>query len=268
VLRKFFEAYLSRSLTKEELDKLVAETHEETQKVDGNIEYCGDTCRIALAALSAHQKYFTKNPHTIKELLLRRMYLANSLFDPQQQNTLSLKLLNEPSPAVIIDRKRKRFMTRRDVAALLRLQVLAKTKKLDRKLEIKPIHIKTAINAIKTKLSKDSLSRLSVLTGFSSEMYIGIAREWDNLSEKDKKITLAYLSSPVADSFPARLYEKFLNLSREESLLIHHTQEMDSIKYVNMRLYQAWGLHNSINSFSHGLNKMHPTTPCTGSYCP
>jgi hypothetical protein len=257
VLKKFFEAYLSRPMKEHELNKVVVEMQKESQKLDGGAEACGDICRIALTRFSVDQKYFTKKPYTPKELLLRRGYLANSFFNPIQQNTLTLKLLNEPNPAVVIDHSRKRLMSRRDIAAYLKLQTLAKTKKLDKSHKIKPSEIEETIAATHKRYGKDGVS-LSILNGISSEMYFGIAREWDNLSEDDKKITLDYLGSHYAYEFPARLYQKFLGLNDKDAQIVANQQKNEVLAHTQGRLIEQWGHSMAIqNLYIYGINKMY-----------
>ncbi|MEJ2229350.1 MAG: hypothetical protein P8Y67_14260, partial [Alphaproteobacteria bacterium] len=84
VVKKFFKAYLNRSLTDKELNKVVADYRLSYDDAD----HCKDECRIATKIIEVKTRHLTSNPSTPKELLLRPNFLGDAFFDPQSEGSL------------------------------------------------------------------------------------------------------------------------------------------------------------------------------------
>ena len=225
-LAGFFQAYLGRSLTERELNDAVIDY----QSFFGNPGHCNAECEKALESHKANRSYFAQNPDTPKELMLRHAYLTNAVFEPRNQGGIILCLLAEPDPVAAIDYIKKRVMTKRDLEALQILLTLPESGKPGAPPKLSRAQFAKSKYELAAIFNNNSDNKLPILYAIAAELYTGIARDWANLSEADRAVTLEFLKDKgVGQSLPTRLYQQFLGVNAQDAERIAIKQAREAL---------------------------------------
>ena len=222
----FFKDYLGRPLTDRELDEAVVDY----QSFFGEADRCNADCEKALESHIASRRYFVQSPDTPEELMLRHMYLSNAVFEPRNQGGIVLKLLAEPDPVAAVDYKERRIMTKRDVESLIALWLAPQSGKISEA----PRLSDAEFAKIKIKLGEyfnvNSGNKLPMMYVIAAELHLGIQRGWEDLSESDREVTLAYLRGKGMDKpLPARLYQRFLGIDAKAAESVATQQALEKL---------------------------------------
>jgi len=208
----FFEAWLERELSGDELRKLTDEFIVFYTKQGKNRTEIQDTAKLFLG----DAKILREQKGTPRAITLRHELLEANYFNPGMQNTTELRLLTEPDPVRVVDPGGERLMTERDVVALANLYAfISNSDEVPRSRKVS----QKKIDAMTSELDRafGNYPRARQMNNFFREttaLWAGIQREWHNLSDEQKRQVREYVANgyraPMDDYM---LYGKLLDLN-------------------------------------------------------
>ena len=247
--KAFYEAWLRRDLRPDELravtgefiayysrkGKNLAEVHEATKEFveDGKLLRARDGAPIAIT--------------------LRRHLLEANYFDPaMQQDPTELRLLTEPDPPRVIDRKHKHLMTQGDVVALANLIVFTGSQGDPHRTAFSRQQIDQLAAGVERSFRTGPGDDFFFMPKYyfeASALWAGILREWRALTPAEKLQVRNYAANGrMAPMDDPKLYARLLDLSPGDGYLHKHDDIQSAINVLNAR-------NAMIRTFSNYLNR-------------
>ena len=179
---------------------------------------------------------------TAAALALRHSLIATNYFNPNLQNTLSLRLLTEPDPVRVIDVASRRLMTERDVIALANIRHFARTKGAPRHKALSRRQVEEMVGLLNTSVGgKDG--NMPQFCGDAAAFWAGVQQEWSDLNMKQQERARAYAAGSGRVGMPFEMYGRLLGLD-PTTALSRHTSETNAAIQNMMRM----------NMYTHGLD--------------
>ncbi len=205
-LGSFFEAYLGRPLDAGEASEVGREF-----VLHFGAERCEADCAAALTAHLRNVPVFREDPGGPADLLLRQAYLTQAVLGPRPAEPALLRLLAEPDPIAVVNRRSGRLMTQADVAALVDLARFARSDGPPTRRPLSP----EAATQIKAQLDRAvgaGARRMPIRLVLAAEIRAGLEREWPELGHSDRERVRRYLRDGAANPMPEALFARLLKL--------------------------------------------------------
>jgi hypothetical protein len=227
--KAFFEAWLKRELSADELRKVTDEFIAFYAKQGKNRAEIHEAAKVFQGYAKILREHDGSSPMGIA---FRHNLLKANYFAPDLQNTTELRLLLEPDPVRVVDQDGKHLMTEQDVVALANLCSFItnsgeepRSQKVERK----------KIDAMTIEL--DRAFRDGVMDRYfreTAELWAGIQREWPNLSAGEKRQVRAYVThAHMAPMDDYKLYGRLLDIDDSEAF----QHAFNDILYARMRSF-------------------------------
>lgn len=233
-LRTFFEAYVGRDLSSDELES-VTEEFIEIHSLQGASP---TAIRDIAGRLSARAKELRSDAAGPAALMTRRSLLAANYLNPDLHGTLQIRLLTEPDPVRVVDVRSKRLMTEADVIALANLRRFAMSNGAPRHEPLSRKQIDQMVVALRATVGGNSGS-MPQFYGEAAAFWAGVQREWPRLNESERSLARAYAARMWRVEMPVEMYGRLWGLSPQ---LAGQRQANDigarinAIADINMRL--------------------------------
>lgn len=206
-LDAFFEAFVGRELSRDELQQVTNEF----------VEYHTLHERDRPAMLEAAER-FGQFANTLKNsksgpaaLSLRHARIAANFFDPDVQNTLFLRLLLTPDPVRVIDVQSRRLMTERDVVALANIRHFARSNGPPRHEELSGQQIDEMVALLRATVGGNS-GNMPQFFGEAAAFWAGVQQEWPELDAEQRQLVRAYADRMWRIQIPVELYGRLWGL--------------------------------------------------------
>lgn len=206
-LDPFFEAFVGRELSQDELQ----------QVTDEFVEYHTLHGRDRPAMLEVAGR-FGRFAKTLQDdqggpaaLSLRHTRIAANFFDPDIQNTLFLRLLVTPDPVRVIDMQSRRLMTERDVIALANIRHFARSDGAPRHKELSRQQIDDLVALLRATVGGNS-GNMPQFFGEAAAFWAGVQQEWPKLNAEQRQLARAYADRMWRIQIPVELYGRLWGL--------------------------------------------------------
>jgi|GEM_PF-6912260 hypothetical protein len=212
-LRDFFEVFLGRQLSPNEMKQV---TREFIALFGAST--CEAKCTQALATNKTQLAILKTKPGQPEDLVTRHIYIASSYFSPLQRGSLIQRLLSEPDPIRVVNPKTKRLMTQRDVVALANLGILLRSHDLPKNQSFSPKEIEEAVVLLESAVGSHAKAhKMPILFGVAAELWAGVQREWPALNANERQIVRDYIQHKSAKPMSVNLYSRLLGLSSAQA---------------------------------------------------
>lgn len=227
VLEALFETFAARPLSREELTQVTQEFH---------LEFSGDggtptpEQRAALdESLQAYREAterLRKDDASGRALFLRHEFVQRAIFGESLWGPVSLAILQEPDPVLVVDARAEYVMTRRDVLAFVNITNFSRGTEAP----AEPHHRdltdeQLALVAAELERSFGPQSAIeSRMPQFYSEAaayWAGVRREWAGLTSQERDLTWLYPSYTFQVNMTDELFGKVWGLDPTEAALRH-----------------------------------------------
>lgn len=215
-LEPFFEAFVGRELSRDELQQVTQEF----------VEYHTLHGRDRPAILEAASR-FGHYANTLRDgktgpaaLSLRHARIAANFFDPDVQNTLFLRLLTAPDPVRVIDVQSRRLMTERDVIALANIRYFARSKGVPRHEELSPQQLEEMVALLRATVGGNS-GNMPQFFGEAAAFWAGVQQEWPDLNAEQRQLARAYADRMWRIQIPVELYVRLWGLDPQAATSRH-----------------------------------------------
>lgn len=213
-LEAFYNVFLGRPLSKKEKAQVIKEF----------IVYYGGTCsqecEINVEYFAQHTKRMQDYPNQPEDILIRHGIISVNYFEPKNQNTLIMRLLNEPDPVRFADPKSKRLMTERDIIALVNLQAFldSKSDKLPEEQKLSNKDIEKIVASIDELFGQNKYAgELLLYYVLTAELWASLKRDWQNLSKNERQAVLDYIQYKSQKPLPVYLYQRLFGITSAEA---------------------------------------------------
>jgi hypothetical protein len=215
-LEAFFEAFIGRELSRDELQQV---THE-------FVEYHTLHGRDRPAILEVARR-FGHYANTLRggkndpaALSLRHARIAANFFDPDVQNTLFLRLLTVADPVRIIDVQSRRLMTERDVIALANIRHFARSQGEPRHQELSRQQLEEMVALLRATVGGNS-GNMPQFFGEAAAFWAGVQQEWPDLNVEQRQLARAYADRMWRIQIPVELYVRLWGLDPQAASSRH-----------------------------------------------
>ena len=215
-LDPFFEAFLGRELSRDELHQVTNEF----------VEYHALHGRDRPAVLEAAAR-FGKFANALRDgetgpaaLTLRHARITANFFDPDVQNTLFLRLLIAPDPVRVVDVRSRRLMTERDVIALANIRHFARSEGAPRHEALSRQQIEEMIALLRATVGGNS-GNMPQFFGEAAAFWAGVQQEWPDLDAEQRQLVRAYADRMWRIQIPVELYGRLWGLDPQAASSRH-----------------------------------------------
>jgi hypothetical protein len=208
-MKGFFEAWLRRELRGNELrevtDEFIALYARRGKDRAGIHE--------AAKSFDLYTKLLREHDGTPGALTTRHFLLALNYFAPEMQNTIELRLLNEPDPVRVVDPGYKRLMTEKDVVALANIYNFANSDGEPRHKDLS----RQVIDRLVVELDRaygnyPKATEMPQFYGETAAFWAGVRQQWPHLNAEEKRQARAYAQNTYKARMPVPLYAKLFGL--------------------------------------------------------
>ena len=224
VLDLFYENYLGRKLSSQELDRV---TREQMTYFGGDT--CDQSCADQLTKAKQHANTMRTSAGQPVDLAIRHAILSTTFFSPLFQGTHTLELLAEPDPIRVIDSKHQRLMTEKDVVALKNLGYFIQHPDTPKHRALSRQEVDETTALLQRTLRDVPNAEISIMAVYAAELWTGTQREWPDLTAEERKIIMEYVKNNMAKGtsapLPQALYSRLFGLNGEEARLVYQLDE-------------------------------------------
>ncbi|HKX28798.1 MAG TPA: hypothetical protein VJ302_13960 [Blastocatellia bacterium] len=209
-LDAFFEAFLGRELSQDEIREITDEFI--------RIHTAKGQDRPAIVEISrqfeGYVKILREQKDTPTEIGLRHQLLETSYFQPQMQNTIELRLLTAPDPVRVVDPGGKGLMTQRDVVALANLSYFANSDEAPSHHDLSRQTIDELVARLDRAFGDQrGADRLRPFFKEAAELWAGIQQRWPELNDAERRQARAYAGKAYQAPMETKMYAKLLDLN-------------------------------------------------------
>lgn len=210
-MKAFFEAWLGRGLRGDELRKVTDDFiafHTRRGKNQAGIH---EYVKIFLE----HAKFLREREGTPGAFMRRHFLLELNYFEPDLQNTTTLRLLTEPDPVCVVDAGEKHLLTEKDAVALANLSYFLNSNKEPHHRDLSRQEVDNLVVKLDRFFSnRPKVNRVPRYYREMAALWAGIQREWPQLTDVQKRQVLTYVAkgneAPMDDYL---LYGRLLDLN-------------------------------------------------------
>jgi hypothetical protein len=206
-LEPFFESFIGRELSRDELQRVTHEFVEihslhgrDLQTIHANAGRFGEFAKALRAEASGPAA-----------LTLRHTRIAANFFDPDMQNTLFLQLLTEPDPVRVVDMRSQRLMTERDVIALANIRQFARSTGAPRHQALSRRQIDEMVALLRATIGGNS-GNMPQFFGEAAAFWAGLQQQWPKLDDQQRALARAYAEKMWRIQIPVDLYGRLWGL--------------------------------------------------------
>ncbi|MEZ5935414.1 MAG: hypothetical protein R3F54_26560 [Alphaproteobacteria bacterium] len=227
-LDSFFDVFLDRRLSAEELDQV-------TKGYIGlfGSQSCADKCARVLASHMSNADVMRTKRGEPEALMLRHAFVVSAYFDPMLRGTLGSRLLAEPDPVRVVDPDAKRLMTEKDVVALVNLLLFLQSDDAPSNRDVPPDRLGQAVELLDSKVgSRSGARQMPWFFGAAAAFWAGLRREWPDLNAEERQAARDYVQQVTqrlsASPMSVHLYGRLLGVSNGEARQLHELDEMQA----------------------------------------
>jgi hypothetical protein len=215
-LDPFFEAFVGRELSRDELQQVTNEF------VEYHTLHGRD--RPAMLEVAGRFGEFANKLRDSERgpaaLSLRHARIAANFFDPDVQHTLFLRLLIAPDPVRVVDVRSRRLMTERDVVALANIRHFARSKGAPRHEELSRQQIDEMVALLRATVGGNS-GNMPQFFGEAAAFWAGVQQEWQQLDVEQRQLVRAYADRMWRIQMPVELYGRLWGLDPQAASSRH-----------------------------------------------
>lgn len=215
-LESFFEAFLERKLSRDELRQLSSE-FVELHTLHGNDR---QATRAAASRLGQYAGTLRNGDSHPAALTLRHARIAANFFDPDMHDTLFLRLLTEPDPVRVVDVRFRRLMTERDVVALANIRHFARSTGAPRHQELSRRQIDELVSLLRATVGGNS-GNMPQFFGEAATFWTGLQQQWPKLDAEQKQLARAYADRMWRIQMPVEMYARLWGLDPQAASARH-----------------------------------------------
>ena len=198
---EFYAAFLGRELTREELRTLTDE-YIRYHATDGKSR---EAIREASVEFGARKKPLLRDPSGPAAYTMRHWVIELNYFDPKVQDMLHLRLMTQPDPVRVVDRRSRRLMTEQDVIALANIRRFARSKGPPRHRRLSRQQIEELVAALDATVGGNS-GRMPRFFGEAAAFWAGVQKAWPELDAEQRQLARAYADRTWRIQIPPRMY--------------------------------------------------------------
>lgn len=219
---RFFSTYLGRQLSP-------AETREAAREFVAyfGAKQCEAECAAAIASHRRNVDVFRSKRGGPEDLLLRQVYLTQNTFSDRHVGSTILRLLSEPDPIAVVNRKSSRLMTQADVEALADLMVFARSAGPPTRQTLSAAEAARWVTTLEQGFGTHA-RRMPVKLTLAAEFRAGLEREWPDLHASERHIVRAYLLNGQANPLPEALVARLLAIPASDAGKIQAAEALDN----------------------------------------
>lgn len=207
-LGEFFEGFLERELTRQELGQVT----EEFIAVRVAYGLPRETIREQAKLFSGYAKVLKGEDGRAAALSMRHERITLTYFNPDWHGTVCLKLLTGPDPVRVIDLRSRRLMTERDVVALANLRRFAQSQGAPDHKALSRRQIEELVAALKATVGGNS-GNMPQFFGETAAFWAGVQAAWPALNAEQRGLARAYAGRMWRIQMPVDLYAKLWGLA-------------------------------------------------------
>jgi len=245
-LENFFKVFLGRNLSQNELDQVTREFI-----TSFGSSTCTAECVRTLNINQRHLAVMKAKPGQPEDLVIRQAYLYAGYFSPKvPEGRLFERLINEPDPIRLVDRKTKRLMTQRDIVALANLGIFIKSDGLPKHHSFSSEEIDEAV-VVLTRILEPQ--RMPILFLAAAELWAGIQHHWSALSASEQQSVRNYIQDQSDQPLPTHLYSQLFGISSDAAQRLRTREQLDEIRGTLSRFMRVQGQAVTTNTVIQGL---------------
>lgn len=227
-LAKFYEVYLSRKLSQQELDQVTKQFIEHF-----GASTCKAKCVQALDSHNANMTIFKNKRGQPEELVIRHAYISQNYFSPKMRGTLIQRLLAEPDPIRVVNPVTQRLMTEKDVIALANLELFRQSNGAPKHQSFSQKEIDEAVSVLEPLVgSQPKAKKMPIMFVTAAELWAGIQRNWSSLSASEQQSVRDYIQYKSDKPIPVHLYSRLSGLPVNQAQIVQNYEQLDGTKNI------------------------------------
>jgi len=233
-MSEFYAAFLGRQLSREELRTLTDE-YIRYHASDGKSR---EAIREASVRFGARKKPLLRDPTGPTAYAMRHWVIQLNYFDPKVQDMLHLKLMTQPDPVRVVDRRSRRLMTEQDVIALANIRQFAKSEGPPRHRKLSRQQIEDLVTALNDAVGSNS-GKMPQFFGEAAAFWAGVQKAWPQLDAQQRLLARAYADRTWRIQIPPRMYGLLWGLDGRTATSRYAddvSARIDGITTINMQL--------------------------------